>query len=171
MDASAPPLHQQIESSSSLLAPNSPKKVRTSAQCNDHLLCHGVLLTTQQSMYNPFTEDSPITTENDSLSTFRNAQHGMRHNQCAPDGRVGGMHISQLKPQQCPCLLHTKDCIKRFSRMTLSGALQQVSSPGPTPSYTLRASAPTVQQSGASHSQALKQEYMRHALRMDSAGL
>ncbi|BDA48981.1 hypothetical protein COCOBI_13-0910 [Coccomyxa sp. Obi] len=70
VDASAPPLHQQIESSSSLLAPNSPKKV---------------------------------------------------------------------------------------------------SYPRLTPSYTLRASA--AQPSAASHSQTLKQEYMRHALMMDSAGL
>ncbi|EIE18872.1 hypothetical protein COCSUDRAFT_45025 [Coccomyxa subellipsoidea C-169] len=46
---------------------------------------------------------------------------------------------------------------------------KKVSYPGPTPSYTLRAAA--AQQSAVSHSQALKQEYMRHALMMDSAGL
>ncbi|KAK9918047.1 hypothetical protein WJX75_000757 [Coccomyxa subellipsoidea] len=46
---------------------------------------------------------------------------------------------------------------------------KKVSYPKPTPSYTLRAAA--AQQSAVSHSQALKQEYMRHALMMDSAGL
>lgn len=55
--------------------------------------------------------------------------------------------------------------------MTLSCAWHQASLPKPTPSYTLRASASGVQPSAQSLSQTAKQEYMRHALMMDSAGL
>ncbi|CAL8463863.1 g3398 [Coccomyxa elongata] len=59
--------------------------------------------------------------------------------------------------------------IESSSSLLAPNSPKKVSYPRPTPSYTLRASA--AQPSAASHSQTLKQEYMRHALMMDSAGL